>query len=281
MSETSFSDPITSAIYRDEDPTSDSTSDHNDQSADQSSGLDQDGPVGLDLNDPNLLLQEVTGADPSVNPYAAPPPPPDAFYRLKLKQVDVKDDKGQKVRFAVKAELSYPGGGAPGVPVKNPDGSLKRYIATAIEGRIQQVGGRYDNIPVYDRFMDSRVDRNGGCPILHLLSALRVKLPPKYNLKTLMDLTTAALATEPEVDAQLAWEGSLDEATTAAIKAASAVDKNVKRPRNPVGMHRFPQVDGKYVPDLQVEVAGVGKVNFHAQSKVIGYAPAGSKTGKK
>lgn len=275
MSESTFSDPIP-AIYRDEDPSSSDSPTHDDPS------LDQDATSSvLDLNDPNLLLQEVTGADPNVNPYAAPPPPPDGFYRLKLKQVDVKDDKGQKVRFAVKAEMSYPGGGQPGTPVKNPDGSPKRYIATALEGRIQQVGRRYDNIPVFDRFMDSRVDRNGGCPIIYLLQALKVKLPPKYNLKTLMDLTNQALASEPEVDAQLAWEGSLDEATTASIKSAQQTNKDVKRPRNPVGMHRFPQVDGKYVPDMQVEVAGVGKVNFHAQAKIVAYAPVGSKTGKK
>lgn len=258
---TDFSAPI----YRDEEVDASS----HDQSQDDSGSE----PV-IDLNDPSLLMQEVTG-DASADPYAAPPPVPDSHYRAKLKQIDVKDAQGQPTRLAMRQEMKYPGGGAPGVPEFLPSGKPKMYVATAIEATILDPGGRYDNIKVFDRFFDSRTDRNGANKMLHLLKVLGVKLPNPLNAKTLSDMVLKVLAGEPEVDIETTWEGQPSQDDAKLIK-----EKGGKAPRIK-GMHRFPQVDGKPVPDMEVQVDKVGKVNVHAQAQLAGIFAAGSKTKKK
>jgi hypothetical protein len=258
---------FTSPIYREEETTETPS-----LSSADSAALDQDSGA-VDLNDPALLMQEVTGADSSVNPYAAPPPPPDGFYRAKLKQVDVKDSKGQPARFVIKQEMDY--SKKPYAPVFLPSGQPKSYVSTKIEARIQDLNGKFDNIPVFDQFMDTRVDRNGGCPVLFLLQALKVKLPAKPTQKVLIDSLLSALAGEPEVDIKETWVGQLSKDDSDAIKAAGKKVPKIE------GMHRFPQHDGKPQPEMQVKVEGVGEFTVRAQATIKGYFPAGSQTKKK
>lgn len=256
---------FTAPIYRDDPPADDPTADGSDS------------PV-FDLNDPELLLQEVSG-DSSLDPYATPPPVPDGTYRAKLKQIDVKDAQGQPARLAMRQEMKYPGGGAPGIPEVLPSGKPKMYLQTAIEATILQPGGRFDNIKVYDRFFDSRTDRNGANKMLHLLSVLKIATPKPLNGKTLSDAVLKALAGEPEVDIQTQWEGQPSQDDSKVIKEKGARAPRIK------GMHRFPQVtgaDGKisHQPDMEVQVEKVGKVNVHAQAQLAGIFAAGSKAKK-
>ena len=207
---------------------------------------------GIDLNDPNLLSAELdTNAD--VDAYAAPPPIPDARYRAKLKQIDVKGPDGQPARYSVKV-----------------DKNGKPYAYIAIQGNVQDPGGKFDNIPVWDRFVSTMQQRNGGIPIVALLKAMGQQIPAKSNAKTLVEMTLKALAAEPEVEIETHWEGGLDEADRQRFQ-----DSGTKQPRV-LGMHRFPQnAKGEHVPDLTVDTA-LGKVNLHAQVRIRGYYPVGS-----
>jgi hypothetical protein len=246
-----------------------------------------DGSEVVDLNDPSLLLQELEGYDLAADPYAQPAPPPDGFYRAKLKQIDVKNDKGEAVRVAQHQEMNYPGGGAPGVPVFLPSGKPKTYVQTAVEATIIDPGGKYDNIKVYDRFFDSRINRDGGVKMLHLLKVLnRMPTPAdlaarkatKLNQVIVSEFVLKALAGEPEVDIQTQWEGQASQDDVAVIKG-----KGGKAPRVR-GMNRFPQdpsTPGKYLPDMMQEVAKAGKFNVHAQAQLAGIFPVGTKTKKK
>lgn len=254
---------FTSPIYRD----------NPEPETESNPALDQDATAtDIDLNDPALLMQDATGGDPTLSAYAAPPPPPTGFYRVKLKRLDVKDKKtSQLVAFNLYPEKNK------GVIVLLPNGNPKMYFAMAVEHKI--LGGQFDNVTVYDRFLKSQVDRHGRCPVLNLLHGLKVQIPKTYNMKTLIDLVTKALASEPEVDAELDWSASLSQDDQERIEKAQMINKDIKKPFDIQGMHRFPQVDGKFLPHIEKEIADFGKVTMNAQAKVIGYFPASSKTG--
>jgi hypothetical protein len=263
-----------SPIYRDDPET------HEDSGAEVEVDPSAVAAADIDYNDPNLLMQEIVGADPTADAYATPPPPPDGWYRCKLKQIDVKRKDNTKGQFAVMPDMDY--SVTPPVQKKHPKtGEGMKYVTTAIEARIQDPGGMYDNIPVFDRFVDSRVNpRNKGVPILTVLSALKVKVPVPYNGDVLIKTLLKALAGEPECDVEVTWEGSPDQADNDKIKAAGGKVPRVR------GMHRFPEVGGRRVPDMPGEVSGLApgtsmKVNLHAQAKVTGYQPVGTKTKKK
>jgi hypothetical protein len=204
----------------------------------------------IDLNDPNLLSAELdTNAD--VDAYAAPPPLPDGRYRIKLKQIDVKGPDGQPARFNVKQ-------GKNGNPP---------YAYTAIEGCVIDPGGKHDNQKLYDRFVSTMQQRNGGIPIVRILTCLGIQLPAKTNAKLLLDTFFKAVAGEPELEVETVWEGGLDEADRQRFDTAGK-----KQPRV-LGMHRFPQnAKGEAVPDVTLDTE-LGKVNLHAQVRINGYHP--------
>lgn len=207
----------------------------------------------IDLNDPNLLSAELD-INSDIDPYAAPPPVPDARYRVKLKQIDVKGPDGQPARYTVKL-------GKDGKPP---------YAYTALEMTIQDPAGKYDGLKVYDRFVSTMVARNGGIPLVHILKCLSVTVAAKSTAKQILDAFFKAVAGEPELEVETVWEGGLDEADRERFDQA-----RVKQPRV-LGQHRFPQkqVNGKLesVPDLKVATA-LGEVNVHAQVRVNGYYP--------
>lgn len=223
--------------------------------------------AAVDLNDPSLLSAEFD-IDPTADPYAVPPPIPDGRYRAKLKQIDVKNAAGEMVRYAVKPLFDYRGGAA--IPVMDENGHQKYFVTTALECRIQDPSGKYDNAPVYDRFMDSRTARNGGVPLVRVLTVLGVALPPKLNAKTLIDTFMKALAGEPDVEITTAWEANLGQEDQELFKA-----QGVQAPRRVTGMHNFPVVDGKRVPEIQRKTV-LGDFSMRAQAKITGYYALGS-----
>src|ERR1700734_3814157 len=90
-------------------------------SPEESSSLSDVSEVeGIDLNDPSLLQEEIVGANPDADPYAAPPPPPDGWYRVKLKRLDVKQ-KGKDGTVVLQAYSTKPEI-VKGVPVLLPNG---------------------------------------------------------------------------------------------------------------------------------------------------------------
>ena len=223
----------------------------------------------VDLNDPSLLMQEID-ADPNADAYAAPPPPPDGWYRMKLKQIDVKKKDGTKGQYAVLPDMDY--STSPWTQKVDPKSGKKLfYVGTAIEARIQDPGGKFDNIPVFDRFVDSRVDRRTkGVKILTILGALKVKVPTPYNGDVLIKTFLKALAGEPEADVEITWEGQASQSDSEAIKA-----KGLKVPRVE-GMHNFPSDGTKRLTSVTKELAGYGPVTLKAQAKVVGYRPVGT-----
>ena len=182
----------------------------------------------IDLNDPALLSGEIdTNAD--VDAYAAPPPLPDGIYRVKVKQIDVKKANGETARYAAKRDKHG-----------NP------YAYTALECRVQDPGGKFDNVPVYDRFLSTMQQRNGGVPIVRVLTVLGIKVPAKTNAVQLMEMLFKALAGEPELEIETVWEGNLDQADRERFE-----NGGTKQPRV-LGMHRFPKAkDGSPIPDIE------------------------------
>lgn len=229
------------------------------QMLDESANLAGESVGGeFDLNDPNLLAGEIetnSGADP----YATPPPINDGFYKIKLKQIEVNRPDGSKALWTAK---------------KGKDG--KPFAWCALEGTVDAPGTQYDGQKVWDRFVSTMTQRNGGVPMAWVLKCLGVTLPANTSIQTLVDLFQKALASEPMIDIETSWEGGLDEASRQLFK-----DNSVKEPRV-IGQTRFPQVDGKHVPDMVYKHPTMGEVNLHAQARIVGYFPAGTKSaGKK
>jgi hypothetical protein len=237
--------------------------------------VDDAAQSSVDLDDPSLLQQELD-ADPTADAYASPPPVPKGWYRVKLKSLEVKKKSGEKAPYAVYEEMDYSTPGSP-KPVINPKtGKPQAYVSTALEARIQDPGGSYDNVPVFDRFVDSRINRRTkAMKILTVLSALRQKAPTPYQAKTLIETLLKALASEPECDVEIDWEGQPSQSANEAIKAAKEKAPRLK------GMHNFPLVDGKRLATTMQNVANIGPVEVRAQAVIIGYAPAGTKSKKK
>lgn len=212
--------------------------------------------VAIDLDDPELLAFEFE-TNSGVDAYELPPPVDDGKYRVKLKQIDVKDAKSNVVRWAVKKKEGTNDG--------------KPYAYTAIEAQILQPGGKFDGLKVRDNFISTMKNkRNGGVPVVTILDALNVKVPSKANAKELMELFIKTLAGEPELVIETAWEGQVSQEESDVYKAKGLYAPTVR------GQHRFPEVSG--VRQVETEVQGsLGKHNVRAQSRIIRYFKLGSK----
>lgn len=201
----------------------------------------------VDLNDPALLEAEVS-FDEGKDPYEIPPPVSDGFYRVKAKQI-IKGEKSYTLKSGKKGPYAY----------------------AALELVIQQPGGMYDGNKVSDYFVSTMQARNGGVPIIHILNrCLGVKIPAGVKIAALMELFQKALAGEPDMVVELAWEANLSEDDQKRFEAA-----NVKQPFVR-GMHNFPdKLDekGKVVgknPDITKDTS-LGKVSLRARPRVMGY----------
>ncbi len=248
-----FSQPV----FMSEEPTTGSAS---------SFGGDDVSVESIDLNDPSLLSAELeTNAD--VDAYAAPPPLPNGRYRVKIKQVDVKGPNNEKVRYSVKQRKDS----KTKQPLLRSDGKPDLYAFTALQANVVAPGTQYDNYQLNDYFVSTMQNRNGGIPIVRILTVLGVKLPTKTNAKILMEEFFKATAGEPELEIDTIWEGNLSQEDQERWDQASPG----KSFRSILGQHRFPfGTDGKTrVPDLTVKTEPIGDVNVHARPRINGYFP--------
>src|SRR5512146_437195 len=123
---------------------------------------------GIDLNDPRFASEDI-GVEPEKDAYAAPPPPPDADYRAKLKLLDV-EYKGQKVQYA---------------PWASSDGSKVAFFSK-LEATIQDPSGKYDNLKVFDSWFSTMLNRDGSTKVSTLLSRLGAAVPARAAHTALM-----------------------------------------------------------------------------------------------
>lgn len=215
--------------------------------------LDNAAPV-LNLDDPNLLMAELD-SNQDQNPYLQPPPLPDGRWLVKIKQRDVKDAQGQPARYKVG---------------QTKDGQV--YAFTALDATVVDASGKYDGINLTDYFVSTRPDPRKGnaIPLSWILGCLKVQLPAKINVRALLDEFFKATASEPMLEIDTVWEGSLDQADQERFEQAGE-----RQPRV-LGQHRFPQsAKGEPIPDMDVDTK-LGKVHLRARPRINGYYPVGS-----
>jgi hypothetical protein len=209
----------------------------------QANGLDQAQNVqdALDINDPRFTSEDLN-VNTDADAYAQPAPPPDGKYRAKLTLEKVKDDKGQEHDF---------------MPMLSKKTPVQAYLATALKATIIDPSGKYDGIPVYDRWVGTFMSRDGSTKIATILSRLRrpdgtawIDKARKYNHKEWMDLFIKALAGEPEIGLETQWEWSCTECGKEAKKNGTAYPKSI------VGMQKFPYNAStrEHTPELKCQV---------------------------
>jgi hypothetical protein len=204
----------------------------------------------IDPNDPRLTA-EALDVNTEADAYAQPAPPPDGRYRVKLKLVQ-QEVSGAKKDYIVK--MTSGKGGSAKVP----------YFAASIEARIIDPTGKYDNIPVYDPWVGTFLNRDNSTKVSTILrKLLKTDGTPwaapmlKLNQKDWMDLFVKALMTEPEVGIETQWEWNCQPC------GEEAKAKGDAYPRSIQGMQKFP-VDAEktkasrtgtvYVPELRCQV---------------------------
>jgi hypothetical protein len=208
----------------------------------------------LNLDDPNLLMQEID-CPADKDPYAAPPPLPDGRWLVRIKQRDVKGADGQPARYKVATDKQ-------GQP----------YAFTALDATVVDASGKWDGISLTDYFVSTRADsrKGGAIPLAWILAQLKVQLPAKITARTLLDEFFKATASEPQLEIDTVWEGSLDQADQERFESAGE-----RQPRV-LGQHRFPQDSrGGSLPDMDVDTK-LGKVHLHARPRINGYFAVGS-----
>jgi len=187
-----------------------------------SSPAGADAPVdSFDLNDPRLTSENIE-INPEGDAFAAPPPLPDGKWRAKLKQQDVKDGKGGTTRYA---------------PKTTKDGKL--YLYTALEASVIDHSGKQDGLRVTDYFVSTMVRRDGSTAASTILHRLGKPAPARSTHRELMELLVKALAGEPELGIETAWEWSCEtcgkEAKAAGVYAPRAIQGAHKMPRDAKG----------------------------------------------
>lgn len=177
----------------------------------------------IDPNDPRLT-SEALDVNVDGDAYAFPPPPPDGKYRAKLKLSPLDDGKGGKVDYAAKSHHTQ-----------------GLYLAGAVEARIIDPSGKYDNIPVFDRWVGTFLGRDGSTKVSTILKLLKrpdgtpwIKPGQKLSHSDWMKTFVAALAGEPEIGIETQWEWSCQ------VCGEEAKAKGEKYPRSITGMQKFP-----------------------------------------
>lgn len=189
----------------------------------------------IDPNDPRLTSEKLD-VNMEGDAYSMPPPPPDAKYRAKLKLVQVED--AQKAKHDYLPKLGKK-------PPKLP------YYFTAIEARIIDPTGKYDNLAVYDRWVGTFMGRDGSTKVQTILTRLlKADGTPwaakndKFTHKEWIDLFVKAMQTEPEIGIETTWEWSCQGCGEAAKAAGTEYPKSI------TGMNKFP------VDNVKSKVAG-------------------------
>lgn len=221
--------------------------------------------VAVDSQELSLdLLSEPIDYNVDVDAYAAPPPLPDGRYRVKIKSIDVKGTDGQPAKYGIK----------PGGNPKFNDG--KPYAFCALQANVVQPGGRYDNAQLTDYFVSTARNRNGGIPMVRILTVLGVKLPAAGGANALVDLFLKTLAKEPELEVETQWEGQPNQDDQ---NEFDSVNPPVKV-KAVYGMHKFPKAENgvDHVPEVKQIITQLNnkEVYFRAQARIQGYFPLGS-----
>jgi hypothetical protein len=192
----------------------------------------------LDINDP-AFTSEALDVNLEGDAYARPAPPPDGTYRAKLKLAQPKNAAGQPVDF-------LPGVWAPKKP--------QHVLYTGVRADIIDHTGKYDGIPVFDQSMSTFIQRDGSTKIQTLLAKLKrpsgepyIKSGMRLTARGWMDLLLEALKTEPEVGIVTQWGWSCPAC------AEDAEKKNTRKPRETLGMAKFPpkkDSSGRLIPGV-------------------------------
>lgn len=186
----------------------------------------------VDENDPRLV-SEPLDVNLDADAFAVPAPPPDGKYRAKLKLEGVKQEgTTEKKAFAASQTKK-----APIVP----------FFTTNISCSIIDGTGRYDNITVYPQFgggVNTNPRKDKSTQISTILARLtrpdgQPWVRPGMKLNPLEWITTfvKALATEPEVGIETAWEVSCQKCG----EEEKAKGYPHGYPGRTLGMHNFPQ----------------------------------------
>ena len=182
----------------------------------------------IDINDPRLT-SETIDINPEADAYARPPQLPDGKWRAKLKSMDVKGPDGKPAHFSPKL-----------------DKQGKPYLFTALEASIIDHTGQFDGIRLNDYFVSTMVRRDQSTAVSTILNKLGSPAPRTATHSQYISLLLKALAGEPEIGIESAWEWSCQKCGEEADK------KGEKRPRSVYGMHNFAQ--------MQVKDSATGKL---------------------
>ena len=218
----------------------------------------------MDVNDP-VFTSEQLDVNLEGNAYERPAPPPDARYRAKLRHAPGKDSQGHTVDFL------------PGRWGKN----QQAVLYTGVRADIIDHSGKYDGIGVFDQSVSTFLQRDGSHKIQTILRNIAKPdgspyLSPGLRLTTRgwMDLLLQALKTEPEIGIETAWGWSCQACGEEAEK------KGDRRPREMLGMAKFPQVKNaagkfEYSPDVQCS-ANKAHGWSRAQVRIVAFLPLGA-----
>ena len=205
--------------------------------------------VLVDPNDPRLT-SEVLTINPNADAYAVLPPLPDGKWRMKAKQVDIKDDKGQLQRYAVFSRAKMANG--------------QPFFATNIEYSVIDHSGEFDGVKLTDYWVKTLVDvRKGTSQAATMIGKLGGKIPATGNQKTYVDALLQTLAAEPELVYETAWSAECQHCQEVAKK------KGEKQPKPFLqGMHRFPATKTPGVHDPMVQCPTC-KSQVRAQARLV------------
>jgi hypothetical protein len=184
--------------------------------------------VGIDLN--NLAFEpENLEVDPDKDQFQSPPPPEEGTFVVKLSQKEVNGS------LWVRGETK----------------KGKRYLQTAIEARIIQPDGKYDNWPVFDNFVSTLVQEGQGTnKIVGILKCLGHEVPRTTSDVELAKKLTEVLAGNPICKMTTQWEGYCESCEKTVLK----------------GQKRWPT--GKHITECAKDGSSVT-----AQARPIKYLP--------
>ena len=190
----------------------------------------QDDGTTISEDDPRLTAA-VLDVNQEADAYAVLPPLPAGRYRVKLRQLDVTDAQGHKVRYAPRIAHW----------IRDSRGDSPAFYFTALEAIVEDTTGKYDGLRLTDNWVTTLPDqkRYNASPVATILRATGTAVKGPATAKQWMDAFQKALAAEPDVQIDSDWEWNCQFCTEAAKEAGT------KKPSSVVGMHRFPQ--GKLV----------------------------------
>lgn len=217
----------------------------------------QEAPVVIDLNDPMLTSENLTAAEGDA--FAQPAPPPDRKWRVKLKFEGIKKQGTSDL-----SEASFPNGlklyGVEPAQQKDKNGNvIGLFLRTVMSVTILDPSGKYDGLHLQVPFfyVDTKPNREGISKIMTILNLLRkpdgtpwITKGERLSHPLLMERFIKALAGEPELGAESAWEFQCD-GCNAEAKARGGFAKSI------VGMTKFPPsktVRGEYDPEMRCQV---------------------------